>query len=214
MRPPAMATVAGLLLVASTVVGCTSDPGDGDPATPTQGGPSSPDGGQGNVPKVTNPLDPAPFLSDPCKLVDDSIIAEIGDFQPGEADVSSDAARNLIGPSCSWNNDDYSQLISVIIDTVHQKHAEAGFKGLDGVYASHKEGRYLEPVVIEGYPGNPAAFAGEIAKRDNGDCGLKVGIADDLVFDVSVLDENNPANACPVIPKVAGAVLDSLTKGA
>lgn len=181
---------------------------------PTPGAPSSSGGGQGNVPKVTNPLDPGPFLNDPCKLVDDSIVAEIGDFQPGEADVTSDAAKNLIGPGCDWNNDDYSRLISVIIDTVHQKHAAPGFKGLDGVYASHKEGRYLEPVVIEGYPGNPAAFAGDLAKRDKGDCGLAVGIADDLVFNVTVLDENNPANACAVVPKVAGAVLDSLTKGA
>lgn len=214
MRTPAIAALAGLLIAAPVVVGCTDEPGDGDPTRPPQGGSPSSSGVPGNVPKVSNPLDPGPFLSDPCKLVDDSIISQIDDFQPGEADVDSDAAKNLIGPSCSWNNDEYSQLISVVIDTVHQKQADVGFKGLDGIYASHKDGRYLDSVVVQGYPGNPAAFAGEIAKRDKGDCALIVGIADDLVFKVSVLNENNPANACPVAPKVAGAVLDSLTKGA
>lgn len=211
MRLTVPAVKAGLLLVAIALGGCTPEADGGDP--PEKGKPSS-DGNQGNAPKVTNLLDPSPFLSDPCKLVDDSIVSEIGSFQPGEADVTSDAAKNLIGPNCSWNNDDYSHLLSVGIDTIHQKHGEPGFKGLDGVYASHKDGRYLEPVVVQGYPGNPAAFAGEVAKREQGDCGLYVGIADDLVFTVSVLDEKDPANACPAAAKLAGAALDSLTKGA
>lgn len=213
MRVRPIVTAAGLLLTLSSLVGCNDEPGGGDPTLPTQGGPSS-NGGQATVPKVTNPLDPAPFLSDPCTLVDASVVSEVGNFGPGKPDVDSDAAKNLIGPSCSWESDDYSRAIDVVISTVHQKHAKQGFKGLDGVYASHEDGKYLEPVVVQGYPGNPAAFAGENGKRDRGECSFYVGIADDLVFRVGVLDESNPANACPVAPKIAGAVLDSLTKGA
>lgn len=203
-------SVTGFLLVATAVTGCSRDEGDG-PTPPTT--PSS-EGGQASVPKVTNPLSTGSFLGNPCQLVDDSIFAQIGEFGPGKPDVDSDAAKNLIGPSCTWESADYSRAIDVVISTVHQKQAEQGFKGLDGVYASHEDGKYLEPVVVQGYPGNPAAFAGENAKRDRGECSLYVGIADDLVFRVGILDENNPANACPAAPRVAGAVLDSLTKGA
>lgn len=168
------------------------------------------------MPQVQNPLDVSRFLSNPCRLVGPRIISDIGDFDPGEPDVDSDHAKNLLGPGCGWDSKDRTQDISLRIDTVHKAHAGKGLKGIDGVYASKEDGMmdYLQPIEFAGHPGYPAAIAGSQEDIAAGDCTVYVGIANDLVYLASVVNENSPDQACPAAQKVAAAVLDTLKKGA
>lgn len=205
-----------LVVVLISVVSAACDDGTvgGEPTSPPQNGSAPPN--TPAVPKVADPLDAGPFLSDPCKLVDDATIASIGEFDPGEADVDSPEAKNLIGPSCGWDGkDNFGLDLSVEIGTVHQRQAEPKYRGIAGIYGGKEAGLVdeFEPVEIAGHPGYPAAYAWLDGDRERGRCPLYVGIADDLTFTATVQNEDQPDQACPAAQKAAAAVLVSLKRG-
>lgn len=205
--------VVGLFLLAA-MAGC-DDATEGEGFPPGQTG-SQPTGGPDAALKVQDPLDATPFLADPCKLVDNQIVSQLGPFDPGKTDVNSEMAKKLTGPGCEWSaGSNFGLNIDLRINTVHQEFAAAGSKGIAGIYGGKESGLvdYLEPVVIEGHPGYPAADAGQDGDREKGDCTLYVGISDELTFKSSVLNEDDPSQACPAAHRIAAAVLDSLKKG-
>lgn len=210
-RAARTSVVAGL--AALVVAGC-SDGGDGGGGRPES--PAAPPTSQGvQVPPVTTPVDPAPFLGEPCQLIGRDLLSDVGDFEPGEPDVDSDAARNLLGPGCGWRSKDLTQDVSLRIGTVRREKAAEGLKGMAAVYDSKQSGGIdeLQPLALEGHPGNPAAVAGKAEDIRRGDCPIEVGIADDLTYIVRFSDMDNPEGACVVAQRLATAVLDTMAKG-
>lgn len=207
-------TLLVIVLISVVSAACEDGTVGGEPTSPARNGstpPSTP-----AIPTVADPLDPGPFLSDPCKLLDDATIASIGQFDPGEADVDSPEAKNLTGPQCGWDGkDDFGLDLSVTIDTVHQREAERKYRGIAGIYGGKEAGLVdeFEPVEITGHPGYPAAYAWLKGDRERGRCPLYVGIADDLTFIATVQNESQPDQACPAAQRAAAAVLASLKRG-
>jgi hypothetical protein len=206
-------TLFATALISLVAAACDDGTVGGEPTSPPQNGspPSSP-----GVPTVADPLDAGPFLSDPCKLVDEATVASIGEFDPGEADVDSPEAKNLTGPSCGWDGkDNFGLDLSVTIGTVHQRQAEPKYRGIAGIYGGKEAGLVdeFEPAEVAGHPGYPAAYAWLDGDRERGRCPLYVGIADDLTFTATVQNEDQPDAACPAAQKAAAAVLVSLKRG-
>lgn len=209
-------SMTAAVLVSVTVLGGCSDETNGDPqpSAPNTGPPAT---DPGAVPKVAKPIDPGPFLSNPCTLVPDSALSQLGQFDPPEPDVDSDEAKNLLGPGCGWLSKDIGgPSVGIRIGIPRRDQAQDGFKGMESVYKSKESGDidHLQPVQLAGHPEYPAAINGMSADIAEGDCGIDVGIADDLTFSASVIDDENPGNACPMAQKVAEIVLDSMVKGA
>lgn len=207
--------IATVLLLLGLTTGCSEEEPNGVPptSTPTEG--QAP--GPGAAPKVTTPIDPSPFVADPCKLVPTTALAELGRFDPGEPDVDSDEAKNLLGPGCGWLSADIGgPSVSLRIGLPRRDAAQEGFKGMESIYRAKESGDidHLQPLQIPDHPDYPAAVNGLAADIAAGKCGIDVGMADDLTYAVNVIDEENPANACQLANKVAGIVLESMLKGA
>lgn len=206
------AALAGSILAACLVAGCSDDDG-GTPGTlpPASSQPAS--GGHPEVPKVANPLNVDPFLGDPCRLVSPEALAGIGAMKPGVPDVDSPEAKELIGPSCDWAPQSAGPDFSVAIHTVAR---DRGGQGLVDLYKNVEGGLggFIEKTDVPGYPGYPAVYSDRTDNRAGGDCPMTIGVADNLTIAITMHDDANPANACPAAQKVATAVLDTLTKGA
>lgn len=216
MRAPArIFTAANAVLLSLIALASCSDKTDGDPQSSTpNAGPSTSVPG---VPRVANPIDPGPFLANPCRLVPDGEISQLGEFDPPEPDVDSDEAKNLLGPGCGWLSKEVGGAsLSVRIGIPHREHADDGFKGLAAVYKAKEAGEidHLQPVQLAGHLEYPAVIHGRSADISAGKCGIDVGIADDLTYSVNAIDNLNPGNACPMAQKVAEVVLESMLKGA
>jgi len=174
---------------------------------------SVPNDSQLEVPQVQRPLDVSRFVDNPCKLVDQRVIERLGDFDPGKPDVTSDAAKNLIGPRCSWFHKTESTVhFGVSIGLPHQKHADPERKGLAGIYGSRKSGRidYFQPVTLPGHEDYPAVIAADQQEIDEGSCPVYIGVANDLTVIASFSNGSSPEQACPAAQQVASAVLDTL----
>lgn len=202
-------SVAVGLLTAGLLVGC-SDETDGEPTplpAPTNGT-RPPARGDSDVPKVANPLNADPFLDNPCQLVRKDVVAAVGDMKPGEADIDSDMAKKLTGPSCEWYSKNFGASISLVFHTVHRDNGTGGIKG---VYNGKKSGLIedFEPTEVHGYP---AAVVPSKTDPES-TCPLEVGITDDLLFVARVTDRDDPVNACSASRKVAESVIETLKKG-
>lgn len=211
------AIAAGSVLIASLAAGCSDEadgdgfdfPGDGGQSTSAK--PSD----ELEIPKVASPLRADPYLTKPCDLVDEKVLAEIGEMEPPESDVDSERAKRLTGPRCQWDGKDGNLDVSVAIQTPTNKASQAKFKGIAGIYYGHKNGLtdYLEPVDVPGHPGYPAVFAGSNEDKEFGSCPLFVGISDELTIATRVTDNSeSPQNRCPATLKVAASVLQTLKK--
>lgn len=210
-------------LIAATMIGVFVLAGcsDGD-----NGGPFNPPGqtgqppgsttastGDPSVPTVANPLNADPFVDRPCDLVDEQTVTEIGEMKPPEEDTTSESAKRLVGPNCTWFPKERGPDIGLQIHTVHREHGKGG---IDAVYAGHRGGLtdYLEPVEIPGHPGYPAVFAGQASDKEPGHCPMYLGVANDLVIALSVTDlDGTMQDTCPATLKVAASVLQTLKAG-
>ena len=167
-------------------------------------------------PKVQTPLDPSPYLDNPCQLVPMSVLNSIAEFREGKPDTDSAAAKKLTGPRCTWLPKDLDgATVGITIGTVRRDTADEGFKGIEVEYRSKESGDidHLQPLAIPGHPGNPAVISGQASRINNGSCPVTVGLADDLTFTVRVIDREDPQGACEGAQKVAAAVLDTLSGG-
>nr|WP_245992868.1 DUF3558 domain-containing protein [Prauserella muralis] len=211
-----MRTVGAALAAAALgalLASCSAtEPGSALPRSGASAPPSSTGvpGGPG-VPAVSEPLDPSPYLDDPCKLAEPAALAELGYGEPGTKRTEETTDETLQGgPSCGWFSDG-AEGISVVIQTVNR---ERGTGGLGGVYESYKDGQraYWEPTTVNGYP---AAYTDKQDFRDQGECGIVVGIQDDLSFAVGTDGYvSDPERACADAQALAGVVIETLKGGA
>jgi hypothetical protein len=187
------------LSACSTKTGGTATPSPTDSGTATSA-PSDP-----NVPKVSAPLDPSAYLADPCKVVPESLMTELGFTKPGKPNVNTTTSK--AGPSCAWLAGAKGNTVAILTGN-----RDRGAGGLVALYASKGTlFAFVEPAPdVEGYP---AAYAQLKDNRSAGECGIFVGIADDLVFDVHNTGYQGEQDSCDAAQKVAAAVVKTL-KGA
>ncbi len=158
-----------------------------------------------NVPKVSVPLDPSAYLPDPCKVVPESLMTELGFTKPGKPNVNTSTSTG--GPSCAWLAGAKGNTVAILTGN-----RDRGAGGLVTIYAN-KGALYafVEPAPdVEGYP---AVYAQATDHRSRGECGIFVGIADDLVFTVHNTGYQGEQDSCAAAQKVAAAVVKTL-KGA
>ncbi|MDQ0378266.1 DUF3558 domain-containing protein [Amycolatopsis thermophila] len=150
--------------------------------------------------RVPAPLPAGPIVSDPCSALSPAQTAEIGLASPGELYPSPG------GQGCRWQSQAHDANKIFIAPLGDQQ------TGLTGVYANRAQDEYFEPVTVEGYP---AVFAANADLRGSGTCALWVGVTDQLVVNInsSILDGPNATDPCPVVQKVAAAMVQRL-KGA
>lgn len=156
------------------------------------------------APKVENPLDVSHFEENPCDALTPEDAKELNIPATGEQDGDASGER------CLWYNSETRGSLSVGFFSGDKL-------GLSGVYRDAKDGKfaYFEPIDdIEGYPAiayNPDAEDPVI------DCGVVVGIADQLAFmaRVDLSDANiGQRKPCEMAAKAAGMMLRTMQEAA
>ncbi|OXM74676.1 DUF3558 domain-containing protein [Amycolatopsis thermalba] len=185
--------LAAALVAAGLLTGC-SQGGSTDAAQTPTAPPVDP------ALRVPSPLPSGTLVSDPCSALSPAQVTEIGLVSPGEPYPSPS------GQGCRWQSQAYDANKIFIAPLGNQQ------TGLTGVYANRAQDKYFEPVTIDGYP---AVFAANADLRSRGTCALWVGVTDQLVVNVnsSILDGPNVTDPCPIVEKVAVAMVQHL-KGA
>ena len=130
----------------------------------------------------------------------------LGLTKPGELDVGTSTSK--AGPSCDWVSNGKGSTVAILTGN-----RDRGAGGLVAVYRGKQAGlyAYAEPAPdVEGYP---AVYAQITDRRSAGECGIFVGIADDLTFTVKNSGFEGAQGSCDAVQKVAAAVVKTL-KGA
>ena len=200
---------AAVVLTALCVSACSGTTGGtAAPAAPPPV-PSSPVAADPNVPKVAAPLDVSAYTAKPCDTVPAAVLSSLDYTAPGQPHTGS-AGDTAAGPYCAWIAGAEGLSVQVGLLTGNR---DRGIGGLAGLYAGKASGQvgFLEPAPdVAGYP---AVYTDLRDRRASGDCGLDVGVADDLVFSVSAQGYQGQQDSCQVAGKVAAAVVSTL-KGA
>lgn len=202
-------SLLGVLLVA----GCTTtsegtpkpDPGaDTSNSGQSSSAEGSPEDGElpsDGAPDVKDPLDISQFLENPCLALTAGQTGELGVSQTGEP------SEEKLGKVCTWRNPETHGSTAI-------RMIEKYRRGLSGAYSADKRGEYIYFEPLEPIEGYPAVAYDNVDVRDTGGCGLAVGVANDLMFDValqlstqSVAEKKDP---CEVAVVVAGMMLRTM----
>lgn len=200
-----LAVLVALLSVA-VVSGCTTTssgtplPGSSTSASSTEA--SSDDLPSDGAPKVENPLDVSQFEQSPCDVLTAEDANTLNVPATGRQDGDSS------GESCYWNNPETRGSLSVSFLSSEDR-------GLSAVYARKGKYAYFEPIDdVEGHPGvafNPDKDEPTI------DCGVMVGVTDQLVFMTRVaLSEGNVGRRkpCDAAAQAAGMMMKTMQEAA
>jgi Protein of unknown function (DUF3558) len=206
-------SLVGMALVAGCATASEGTPNpDPDASSPgsEQSPPSSEDPSDGDLPSdgapnIENPLDISRFLTDPCLALTVEQTHDLGVPQTGEASAET------LGNVCTWQNPETRGLTSIAMIEKYRR-------GLSAAYLANEQGKYayFEPLApIEGYP---AVAYDSSDERDRGSCALGVGVANDLMFELSLrLSTDNIAkkkDPCETAVVVAGMMLSTMKEGA
>jgi hypothetical protein len=155
--------------------------------------------------------DPGKYVADTCAIVPKDVLTSLGFSDAGTFQAKGDTAFTKAGPTCSWRL--RGQGIGVLVSLATGSR-DAGTGGLAGLYAAHRANtlvKFIERAPdVESYP---AVFWGPLDERRMGSCGLGVGIADDLTFDVYAQGYQGPDDSCGAATQVASSIIKTL-KGA
>lgn len=191
------AVLATVLLLAACGSGATGgSPVVGDGASSA---PSTADSGtsEGAAPPVGDPLDVNPIVSAPCDALSSSDLGRLG-LAGGEEREISTAEGEL---ACSW---DYADESGNRIDL-----SAVPNTGLSTIYERRSTNEYFEETEVSGYP---AVHTATLDERDDGGCGLWVGVSDQssLFILTSINDGPDVSDPCPVADTVAEAAIATL----
>jgi uncharacterized protein DUF3558 len=169
------------------------------PFNPSSTG-SAPAGSTGSAPKVSNPLDPAPILANPCAALTSAQLTTFG------LEATGRSRTNDAGPTCAWDYADGST------NTINVASIEANKNGLSDLYDQKAEKAYFEETTVSGYP---AVYTDITDDRNRGRCSLQIGVTDQLtVYVFTQLDDSpDSSKPCPVADKVGAAVVQTLKEG-
>ncbi|WP_370963484.1 DUF3558 domain-containing protein [Amycolatopsis sp. cg9] len=189
----------------TTTTGGTASPSTTDSAA-TGSTPADPE-----VPKVAAPLDAGKYVGDTCAIVPKDVLSSLRYTDAGEYKAQGDTVLTEAGPSCLWKLRGEGIGLSVSLGTGSR---DKGAGGLAGIYAGYRQGKYIRFLErapeVEGYP---AVYFDAQDERSMGSCGLGVGIADDLTFDVYAQGYQGQDDSCAAATQVASSVIKTL-KGA
>lgn len=168
------------------------------PFIPSSSG-SAPAGPAGSAPKVSNPVNPASILADACAALSPAQLSTLGMETGKPRTIGS-------GPTCSWDYADGSG------NTVNISPIEANKNGLSDLYDQKAEQAYFEETTVSGYP---AVYSDITDDRGRGECGLQIGVTDQLaVYVLTQLESGaDVSKPCPVADKVGAAMVQTLKEG-
>ncbi|WP_239071409.1 DUF3558 domain-containing protein [Amycolatopsis sp. SID8362] len=204
------AVVTGTVTACTTTTGGTASPSPSG-SSPTDSSPTGASSANPDVPKVAVPLDASKYVADTCGIVPKDVLATLRYTDAGEFRAKGDTPFTKAGPSCLWKLHGEGIGLSVSLGTGSR--AE-GAGGLAGIYAGYEQKTYIRFLErapdVEGYP---AVYWGLEDERPMGSCGIGVGIADDLTFDVYAQGYQGPDDSCAAATQVAASIIKTL-KGA
>ncbi|WP_141999976.1 DUF3558 domain-containing protein [Amycolatopsis cihanbeyliensis] len=192
--------VVGATLLSASLAGCDShETGQALPTSRLDTSSSQPSttGRQfSEAPPVPEPLDASKYIQDPC--------SSLTEAQQQKFEVTSSRENNNeTATNCRWNIRDGSTSAGVSYMTSVEN-------GLSNIYALNDTGHwdkgYFEPTEVDGYP---AVYVEIADNRDQGDCGMAIGIRDDLFFDANVRTRAGN-DACKAAENIAFAVLQTI----
>jgi hypothetical protein len=146
---------------------------------------------------VTDPIDAAKYIVNPCAMLTPSQIAAFGFEGPGEP---RQGARAM----CTWHTVGSHEGINISFTT-----NKMGLTDTYRTYVRLKDSAYWEPTTVAGYPG---VFESVSDGRADGDCDLVVGVRDDLSFGIRSSSSKSGAG-CDRIKEVAGAMIATMKAG-
>ncbi|WP_158879579.1 DUF3558 domain-containing protein [Amycolatopsis anabasis] len=198
---PRRVLAAGLTALAAGAVlaGC-SDKKTGQPSAST-GAAGSSSASAGAAPRVSDPIDPAQLLSDPCKALADSQLSGLG-LATGEPEQAADNVSR-----CVWKYPEYQ------FNTVSVEGAPSRTRGLDDIYELKAQSAYFEETTVASHPG---VFRSDSDQRSDGSCTLWVGLSDQAVMLVQgYFSGGSPqvAKSCEETAKIAEAAVTTLKGG-
>ncbi|UIJ58590.1 DUF3558 domain-containing protein [Amycolatopsis acidiphila] len=192
---------AGLLTAVTICAGCSQQTA-GTPSADTSSSSS-----QTGAPKVAQPLDPGAYLGNPCTIVPDQTITQLGYTDPGTPNTTSQTAVTG-GPSCQWIMPDSAKTINIAIQRSSSGTDNGGIAKILSLNGSLFS--FAEPTDVSGYP---AAYADTQDDRPRGACSLWVGIQDDLTFLVATDQYSGAQDSCDTAKQIAAAVISKLQGG-
>jgi hypothetical protein len=198
-------------LSAGLATACTTTT-DGT-ATPSTAGSSATDAPSADpeVPKVPTPLDASKYVGDTCAIVPQDVLTSLRYTDQGVYEAQGDSTYTKAGPSCAWKLRGEGIGLSVEIGTGTRDRGAGGLAGLYNGYQNKTFIRFLERAPdVEGYP---AVYFGIQDDRPKGNCGLGLGIADDLAVDVYAQGYEGQDDSCGAATQVASSIIKTL-KGA
>ncbi|WP_240490955.1 DUF3558 domain-containing protein [Amycolatopsis vancoresmycina] len=201
-----MAVSGGSVAACTTTTGGTASPSTAASSSVTGEPTADPE-----VPKVSAPLDASKYVSDTCAVVSKDVLTSLKFTDPGRYQAKGDTLFTKAGPSCLWKLQGEGIGLSVSLGTGSRDEGAGGLAGIYRGYASKTYIRFLERAPdVDGYP---AVYWGPLDERPMGSCGIGVGIADDLTFDVYAQGYQGADDSCGVANQVASSVIKTL-KGA
>lgn len=155
-----------------------------------------------DVPRVAHPLQTAEFSADPqatCSVLTVAQVRALGIHLAGQPKPSRDPAGD---PGCLWS--DESSGLNIGVGFPAGKNI-----GLDNTYKLNQSGwfAYFEPTTIDGYP---AVWAAGADQRNNGECVLNIGIADNLEAILDVARARNRADCLRLGRRLAASVITTI----
>lgn len=201
---------AAAVVVSVGLVGCSGEAEPGVPTgeggsggTPTTGGEANSGLPHSGAPRVQTPIaDTASWEADPCGVVTDS------QFQAEGLEIRvSEPSEDEMGAVCDWAIEGGGSFSGSFI---------AGGAGLSAVYANNEKGKFDHFEAIEPIEGQPAVMALGVDDRDDGNCGIDVGIRDDMVYFVAMTARPGTPLAddpCKWASKIAGLAVQTMKGG-
>ncbi len=206
---PAALVVTGIMLT-----GCSSsEAGAPEPTDSADTTSATSDGASGDLPHsgapaVQQPIDTKPWESDPCSVITASQFSSIG-FDEVDAEQNHNA---MSGPTCDWYPADatlggFSGAFAT---------AQPPSEGLSRIYEKRQHGEYEVWQELDNIAGHPVVRAESQDDADQGECGLAVGLRDDLVYAVQVTDEDKEItrDPCAFARKIATLAVETMKGGA
>lgn len=178
----------------STETGTATTPaGNPEDTDTTQ---TSPDNSPGLAPPVPEPLDPEMLLSEPCDLLTDTQLDQLGLVE------YSSRIDSLGDHECTWaESEEGTRKISISAMGNNEN-------GLSDIYAQREQYNHFEPTTINGYP---AVIADPYTLLEDGACPLYVGITDQLTaYTIAQFPIASDDDPCPITQDVAEAMIDTL----
>ncbi len=190
---PLLAVTAAALVL----TGCTGKRNGSASPAPSSDASSAPS--TGAAPRVPSPLDTSKIESDACAMISSSGRSDLklGDGAPRQGPA---------GPSCTFQEAaDPSNQIDATTVTANKN-------GLSDVYDTKANDEYFGETQVGDYP---AVFAAVKDYRTDGQCGLWIGVTDQLAVQIMVQYGHGPGvgDPCSVATKFGEAVVSTLKVG-